>query len=132
MYVSVRKFTILFEKETSLQFNLKFNDTDYALLNIHQGKYYVKPLNKVFIFFQFLSLLQYIISRFVLDTVQQLNVYQIFQLWCYEVLNKWYIELVNQRIITDLISLPLLLYIYIIQPFMHKSYLVNIQVNFTQ
>ena len=53
MYVSVRKFTILFEKETSLQFNLKFNDTDNALLKIHQEKYYVKPLKKEFFFFNF-------------------------------------------------------------------------------
>ena len=51
MYVSVRKFTILFEKETSLQFNLKFNDTDYALLKKHKEKLYFKPLQKIFLFF---------------------------------------------------------------------------------
>ena len=51
MYGSLRKFTMLVEKETSLQFNFKFNYTDTALLKKHKEKLYFKPLQKIFLFF---------------------------------------------------------------------------------
>lgn len=63
-----------------VQFKLKFNYIDNVLLQMHRETY-VKMLKKesFFIFF----LLQYIISRCVLDTMQQLKLCQTFQLWYY-------------------------------------------------